>query len=254
MNNSVLALAVSGGDLYAGGSFTTAGGSAANYIAKWNGSSWAALGSGMNSSVSALAVSGSELYAGGSFTTAGGKVSGYVAKAMMGASAEVDLAVQNVSFAPASLSAGQNLSVSFRVRNVGSGASPPSNARVQLTADAVLTSSDLGLIPLDVSVPGLNPGASYDFTGGFTVPAGLLPGTYYVGVTADPDRSLNQITRANDVGLSAGKLTLTGTGGPSLQVTPASRDVASGAGVTLFSIRNIGGGSMVWTASITDAP
>ena len=37
MNSSVSALAVSGSDLYAGGYFTTAGGSAANYIAKWNG-------------------------------------------------------------------------------------------------------------------------------------------------------------------------------------------------------------------------
>ena len=43
-----MALAVSGSDLYAGGRFTTAGGIAANRIAKWNGSSWSALGSGMN--------------------------------------------------------------------------------------------------------------------------------------------------------------------------------------------------------------
>ena len=68
----VSALAVSGTDLYAGGWFTTAGGGPANYIAKWNGTSWSALGSGMDNSVSALAVSGTDLYAGGSFTTAGG--------------------------------------------------------------------------------------------------------------------------------------------------------------------------------------
>src|SRR5438477_245468 len=49
----VFGLAVSGGDLYAGGKFTTAGGSAANYIAKWDGSSWSALGSGIGGSVSA---------------------------------------------------------------------------------------------------------------------------------------------------------------------------------------------------------
>jgi hypothetical protein len=81
----VSALAVSGSDLYAGGLFTTAGGSAANYIAKWNGSRWMALGSGMNYQgyVSALAVSGSDLYAGGYFTTAGGKVSAYVARAIV---------------------------------------------------------------------------------------------------------------------------------------------------------------------------
>ena len=70
----VCALAVSGSDLYAGGEFTTAGGSAANRIAKWNGSAWSALGSGMGGDypyVYALAVSGSDLYAGGEFTHGG---------------------------------------------------------------------------------------------------------------------------------------------------------------------------------------
>src|SRR5207245_1766726 len=40
-----------------------AGSSAAINIAKWNGSSWTALGSGLNGSVAALAVSGSDVYA-----------------------------------------------------------------------------------------------------------------------------------------------------------------------------------------------
>jgi hypothetical protein len=79
----VSALAVSGSDLYAGGDFTTAGGSPATNIAKWNGSSWSALGSGMDGSVSALAVSGSDLYVGGSFTMAGGKFSAYIARAYL---------------------------------------------------------------------------------------------------------------------------------------------------------------------------
>jgi hypothetical protein len=83
----VYALAVSGSTLYAGGYFTTAGGSAANYIAQWNGSSWSALGSGMNrwngtnsAPVNALAVSGSTLYAGGYFTTAGGSAANNIAQ------------------------------------------------------------------------------------------------------------------------------------------------------------------------------
>jgi hypothetical protein len=76
----VYALAVSGGTLYAGGNFTTAGGVAANSIAQWNGTSWSALSSGMNGDVDALAVSGSTLYAGGGFTTAGGSAANYIAQ------------------------------------------------------------------------------------------------------------------------------------------------------------------------------
>jgi hypothetical protein len=84
MNNSVNALTVfvdrlgSGPALYAGGSFTTAGGVSANRIAKWDGTSWSPLlGFGLSPSVSALTVfddgsgSGPELYAGGQFTSAG---------------------------------------------------------------------------------------------------------------------------------------------------------------------------------------
>jgi hypothetical protein len=82
----VVALAVSGSDLYTGGNFTSAGGSNANSIAKWNGSVWSALGSGMNGpfygrpSVYAVAVSGSDLYVGGGFTTVGGSVANNIAR------------------------------------------------------------------------------------------------------------------------------------------------------------------------------
>src|SRR5438128_1398195 len=85
MNGGVCALAVSGSDLYAGGHFTVAGGSAATNIAKWNGSSWSALGSGMGGGafglyVYALAVSGTNMYAGGDFASVGGVAGRRVAK------------------------------------------------------------------------------------------------------------------------------------------------------------------------------
>ncbi len=71
---SVNAIAVdtNTGAVYVGGAFTSAGGVAnTNYIAKWNGTDWAALGTGMNGAVKTLVIDASgNVYAGGSFTSA----------------------------------------------------------------------------------------------------------------------------------------------------------------------------------------
>jgi hypothetical protein len=85
MDNTVNALVVSGSDLYVGGFFARATntggvGVTVNSVAKWNGTGWSNLGSGMNGVVNALVVSGSTLYAGGSFTTAGGVWVVYIAQ------------------------------------------------------------------------------------------------------------------------------------------------------------------------------
>lgn len=81
MNASYVdALTVYQGELIAAGYFTTAGGISANNIAKWNGSSWSPLGTGMNTVIYALAVYNGELIAGGYFTTAGGDSAKYIAK------------------------------------------------------------------------------------------------------------------------------------------------------------------------------
>jgi hypothetical protein len=80
-DGSLSATAVDGsGNLYIGGSFTVVGGVIANGIAKWDGTNWSALGSGMNGWVGQLAVSGNNVYAAGGFTMAGGKAANYIAK------------------------------------------------------------------------------------------------------------------------------------------------------------------------------
>jgi hypothetical protein len=80
-DGSVSAIAADGrGNVYVGGTFTLVGSVPANHIAKWDGSAWSAVGSGMDSGVTALAVSGTNLYAGGDFTTADGMPVNYVAK------------------------------------------------------------------------------------------------------------------------------------------------------------------------------
>jgi hypothetical protein len=85
--SGVLALTVhddGGPALFAGGTFTTMGGIAANRIARWDGSSWSAVGSGMDKAVFALTVhddgSGPALFAGGDFTAAGGVESYRIAR------------------------------------------------------------------------------------------------------------------------------------------------------------------------------
>ncbi len=75
LNGGVYALNTDApGVLYAGGAFTDAGGNAgADYIASWNGTKWAALGSStLNGAVFAIAYFGGKVYAGGVFTNAGG--------------------------------------------------------------------------------------------------------------------------------------------------------------------------------------
>ena len=64
----VHALMVYNGELIAGGEFTTAGGTEANCIARWDGTTWSPLDSGMNGEVFALTVYDGELIAGGRFT------------------------------------------------------------------------------------------------------------------------------------------------------------------------------------------
>src|SRR5262245_55829018 len=88
VDEGVAALAVfddgGGPALYAGGSFFNAGATAANHIARWDGSSWSALGSGMDGDVLAFAEyddgGGAALYAGGWFLTAGGAPANGVAR------------------------------------------------------------------------------------------------------------------------------------------------------------------------------
>jgi hypothetical protein len=74
-NGTVNAIALSGGSVYIGGTFTNASGVTANRIALWDGANWNPLGTGSANGVSgtvlAIAVNGTDVYVGGTFTNAG---------------------------------------------------------------------------------------------------------------------------------------------------------------------------------------
>lgn len=82
LRGAVDALAVApDGSIYVGGSFSAVGNVETRSVARWTGTAWEALGSGMNNTVRALAVApDGSVYAGGSFTTAGGVTANSVAR------------------------------------------------------------------------------------------------------------------------------------------------------------------------------
>jgi hypothetical protein len=70
-----------GNDLYVAGYFDKVGSAnkLVNNIAKWDGSAWSGLGSGVNNQVNVMAMNGGNLYVGGEFTTAGDAPASHIA-------------------------------------------------------------------------------------------------------------------------------------------------------------------------------
>lgn len=65
-------VAVLGGDIYIAGTFTSVDGEPARHIARWNGSAWSALGTGVEGSITRLAVMEGALFVFGALGKAGG--------------------------------------------------------------------------------------------------------------------------------------------------------------------------------------
>jgi hypothetical protein len=79
-SGSVRSLALSGGTLYAGGSFTNSASATVSNIAVWNGATWTAVGGGVGGGLIGIAASGGNLYVVGNFTQAGSTAANDVAQ------------------------------------------------------------------------------------------------------------------------------------------------------------------------------
>jgi hypothetical protein len=84
---SIRSMAKIGAYLYVGGIFTNAGGVITRTVARWNGRSWEAMGSGVGNesspgaaSAGAMTAQGNDLYVGGIFETAGVVDSEFIAR------------------------------------------------------------------------------------------------------------------------------------------------------------------------------
>ena len=76
----ITSMAVYKGELYVAGSFDSVDAKPANNIAKWNGTSWSAVGTGANAVIYALTVYDGNLYIGGDFTIINGVSAMHIAK------------------------------------------------------------------------------------------------------------------------------------------------------------------------------
>jgi subtilase family serine protease len=93
-----------------------------------------------------------------------------------------DLTMTTVS-GPASAARGGTITVSDTATNIGGSSASPFYVGIYLSADAVITESDMLLGYRNV--PGLAPGASNTGTTSVSIPSSIAPGTYYIGAIAD---------------------------------------------------------------------
>ncbi|MGQ0621594.1 MAG: Calx-beta domain-containing protein, partial [Panacagrimonas sp.] len=120
----------------------------------------------------------------------------------------------SLTVTPAAVTAGQSIQVQARIRNRGAVASPPSQIRFRLSADAVASKSqDAGLIPLDTAIPAIAAGSTHTLDPTtLTVPGNTTSGSYYIVAFVDPLDSADQSDITNDDGVSTSTITVDGTG------------------------------------------
>lgn len=125
-----------------------------------------------------------------------------------------DLVVNSITFQPAQIDAdlAQTLHVTELAKNVGTFAAGAFRVGVYLSANNVITTSDILLGWR--SVDGLSVGDGSAAPGDFVVPAGLSPGTYFVGAIADDTSALIELVEANNVLVAGGTLDLFSTPDP----------------------------------------
>lgn len=127
-------LVAAGSDLIAVGDFTVAGGGPADRIARWNGTAWSPLGTGLNANGTSVVSAGGDILVGGTFTLAGCNSSPYFAR------------YRNTVWTGASNPDWHTPG------NWGGGSAPPANGSVTISsADAVISSADVILGSLIVT-------------------------------------------------------------------------------------------------------
>ena len=116
-----------------------------------------------------------------------------------------DLLLTQIGASPSTVAAGNNVSLTAIVANQGGGPASASAVGFYLSADQALSANDVLLGTSAGGGLGLNLTASRPLTA--QVPAGTVPGSYYVLFVADPLNAVAETNEANN--LAALRLTVT---------------------------------------------
>ena len=137
--------------------------------------------------------------------------------------------------------AGQSVRADWTTRNVGDGAAAVTRSAVYISTDANITTADTRLA-IESGTSALNPGSSVAENATFTAPAGLAPGTYFVGALADSTNLVDESDEGDNVSnlqqviIAAAKANLIDE-----SITASDVDIGAGDGLRVeVTVRNTG--------------
>ncbi|MBR0953406.1 M10 family metallopeptidase C-terminal domain-containing protein [Bradyrhizobium canariense] len=142
-----------------------------------------------------------------------------------------------IAVSQSSVPAGGNLTVDAYNMNLGDDVAGPSTARIYLSTDATITTSDtlLATVSTSMTLATVNQPGYYDHqTILVALPSNLAPGTYYIGGIADYNNQLGERDETNNT-YNVVQITVTAAGHPDLSeyVAVDKTTVAAGSGLTV---------------------
>ncbi len=114
--------------------------------------------------------------------------------------AELDLLVANLSTTIDRVESGNLLNYNVVVINQGNAVTAASYLRLVLSSDAVIDGTDLRLSRPSQPVPELAGSARHQISGAVRIPAGTLPGGYFLGAIVDPKNRVSETDETNNSG------------------------------------------------------
>jgi hypothetical protein len=112
-----------------------------------------------------------------------------------------DLIARNLTLSSTTWTDGDTITANWVIENLGDQSAADTASYIYISTDATITTSDI-LIGFDPGTGTLSPGGSSAESDSFLLldlaSLGLLPGTYYVGVLADPNNDIIEVVENNN--------------------------------------------------------